>query len=306
MRIYQCKKGLIYLILIGICIGIFGCGNFGDPREKYENAVNQIGVENIDNKEYITSISVDSDFNKKEGNSFYDTINIHVNLVDDFEELEIEEKCSIIYKMQNELNTILENARVETGYKDLIIEDTTQYRGVTAHIFEYLYIYYNSSFNEYSFSKGSLDILYVNNIQDADKFEEYNIQWNGNSVASIEKEEKNYSQSYDIPQSSNEENISSISNAYTGAYDATLKYSGTDGVLICTSEDAMERFMTAVNNGNEGTLQELFLNGQCAYTEQGTKCNIVDRKITKCQVKLLDGTYAGNTVWVVIEALQEK
>lgn len=99
---------------------------------------------------------------------------------------------------------------------------------------------------------------------------------------------------------------SSDTGSYTGAYDATLKYSGTDGVLICTSEDAMERFMTAVNNNEEGTLEELFLNGQCAYTEQGTKCNIVDKKLTKCQVKLLDGSYSGNTVWVVIEALQEE
>lgn len=104
----------------------------------------------------------------------------------------------------------------------------------------------------------------------------------------------------------NDYTTSSNDNSYTGAYDATLKYSGTDGVLICVSEDAMDRFMTAVNNGNEGTLEELFLDGQCAYTEQGTKCNIVDRKLTKCQVKLLDGSYSGNTVWVVIEALQEE
>lgn len=148
MRKYQWKKGLIYLILLGICIGTCGCGNYGDPREKYESVINQIDAENIDNNEYIASISVDSDFIKREDNSFYDTINIHVNLIDDFEELEIEEKCSIIYKIQNELNSILENARVETGYKDLVIDDTTQYRGVKAHIFEYLHIYYNASFNE--------------------------------------------------------------------------------------------------------------------------------------------------------------
>lgn len=109
------------------------------------------------------------------------------------------------------------------------------------------------------------------------------------------------SDSYSSSGSSSKNNSS-----YSGAYDATLKYSGTSGVLICATEDAMERFMTAVNNGNEGTLEELFLNGQCAYTEQGTKCNIVDKKFTKCKVKLLDGSYAGNTVWVVIEALQEK
>lgn len=99
---------------------------------------------------------------------------------------------------------------------------------------------------------------------------------------------------------------SSTSNTYTGTYDAKLKYSGTDGVLICVSEDAMDRFMTAVNNNNQGTLEELFVDGQVAYTEQGTKCNIVEKKFSKAKVKLLDGSYAGNTVWVVIESLQEE
>ena len=60
--------------------------------------------------------------------------------------------------------------------------------------------------------------------------------------------------------------------------------------------------MKVLSNENEGTIEELLLNGQCAYTEQGMKCNIVDMKLTKCQVKLLDGSYAGETVWVVIEA----
>ncbi len=105
-----------------------------------------------------------------------------------------------------------------------------------------------------------------------------------------------------------EENSQSSSplSSYTGSYDAKLEYEGTEGVLICVSEDAMDRFMTAVNNQNEGSLYELLLNGEVAYTEQGTKCNIVDRKFTRCQVKLLEGAYAGSTVWVVIEALQEK
>lgn len=99
---------------------------------------------------------------------------------------------------------------------------------------------------------------------------------------------------------------SSSSSSYTGTYDAKLEYEGTEGVLICVSEDAMDRFMTAVNNQNDGSLYELLLNGEVAYTKQGTKCNIVNRKFTRCQVKLLEGAYAGSTVWVVIEALQEE
>lgn len=100
------------------------------------------------------------------------------------------------------------------------------------------------------------------------------------------------------------EEASTVDNSYSGTYDATLEY-GSSEVLICASEDAMERCMSAVNNGYQGTLDEMLESGEIAYTPKGTKCNIVDKKITKCKVKLLDGIYAGNTVWVVIESVQE-
>lgn len=101
------------------------------------------------------------------------------------------------------------------------------------------------------------------------------------------------------------EEYASTPNSYTGTYDAKLSY-GSSPVLICSSEDAMDRYMTAVNNGNQDTIDEMTTNGEIAFTEKNTKCNIVDKKITKAKVKLLDGSYAGNTVWVVIEALQEE
>ena len=99
---------------------------------------------------------------------------------------------------------------------------------------------------------------------------------------------------------------STSGNSTTGiVYDATLEY-GNDDVMICISEDAMERFMSALAKDNQGTVSEMILSGEVAFTPKGTKCNIVTRKFTKAQVKLLDGDYAGNTVWVVIEALKEK
>lgn len=101
------------------------------------------------------------------------------------------------------------------------------------------------------------------------------------------------------------EEYASIPNSYTGAYDAKLSY-GSSSVLICSSEDAMDRYMTALNNGNQGTIDEMTTNGEIAFTEKNTKCNIVDKKITKAKVKLLDGSYAGNTVWIIIESLQEE
>lgn len=103
----------------------------------------------------------------------------------------------------------------------------------------------------------------------------------------------------------NEYNASNSSSGYSGSYDAKLSY-GSGSVLICSSEDAMDRYMTALNNGYQGTIDEMTANGEIAFTEKNTKCNIVDKKITKAKVKLLDGSYAGNTVWVIIESLQEE
>ena len=102
----------------------------------------------------------------------------------------------------------------------------------------------------------------------------------------------------------NEDHVSTPNN-YTGSYDAKLSY-GSGSVLICISEDAMDRYMKALNNNYQGTIDEMTTNGEIAFTEKDTKCNIVDKKLTKAKVKLLDGSYAGNTVWVIIESLHEK
>lgn len=87
-------------------------------------------------------------------------------------------------------------------------------------------------------------------------------------------------------------------------YDATLEY-GEGMVLVFVSEDAMERYMTALNNGRQGTQYEMFLNGEVGYTLKGTKCNIVSTRMTRAQVKLLEGAYSGSTVWVIIESIHE-
>lgn len=101
------------------------------------------------------------------------------------------------------------------------------------------------------------------------------------------------------------EEYASIPNSYTGTYDAKLSY-GSGLVLICLSEDAMDRYMTVLNNGSQGAIDEMITNGEIAFTVKNTICNIVDKKITKAKVKLLNGFYVGNTVWVIIESLQEE
>ena len=88
-------------------------------------------------------------------------------------------------------------------------------------------------------------------------------------------------------------------------YDAYLEY-GEGSVLICSSKDSLRRYMEALVDGNDGTIDELEKSGEISYTSKGTKCNVIDRELTMCKVKILDGLYKGNTVWVLAEAVKEK
>ena len=124
--------------------------------------------------------------------------------------------------------------------------------------------------------------------------------------------DEHYKEMEDIINMMVEDVAADSNNSYTSPssssaidYDATLEYSSGD-VLICSSEDAMDRYMTALLKDNQGTITEMIWNSEIAYTARGTKCNIIKEKLTKAQVKLLDGDYAGNTVWVVIEAVKKK
>lgn len=64
--------------------------------------------------------------------------------------------------------------------------------------------------------------------------------------------------------------------------------------------------MTALSKSDRDTINEMIMDGEIAFAENNTKCNIVQKKLTRAKVTLLDGVYEGNTVWVIIEALQEK
>lgn len=101
----------------------------------------------------------------------------------------------------------------------------------------------------------------------------------------------------------NESNSHSTS-GYDLIYDATLVY-GNGDVIIAVSEDALSSFFDALVGDNEAALQELFNSGLIGETPQGTKVAIVESGIMRYKVKILDGPYEGNTVWVIAESVQK-
>lgn len=92
---------------------------------------------------------------------------------------------------------------------------------------------------------------------------------------------------------------------YSGSYDATLSYDNGDS-LICKSDDILERYMSALVQNNQGTIDELVNSGDVTTVPKGTKCNIVQSGLTKCQVKILEGSHTGETVWVLVESVHKK
>lgn len=264
--------------------------------KQYTDKLLNLLQQNVGGYEYVNSIEIKNMMKKDRS--------VILNMSDKFDALSREDKHRYL---KDGLGEKIQDVYFDWIYEnkvynnELWIKENYPYDHIEValnckgKIYKYGFYQKADGYNFYDFKNEFLDIDGVSyEFVNKEEEEEYYKQLEERRAQ--EKPSKSYNNSSD------ESTIPS----YSGLYDAELKYSGTDGVLICVSENAMERFMSAVNNGNDGSLQELFLDGQCAYTEQGTKCNIVDRKLTKCQVKLLDGIYAGNTVWVVIEAVQEE
>ena len=103
----------------------------------------------------------------------------------------------------------------------------------------------------------------------------------------------------------NAPNIDVPSKDVVTEYDATLVY-GNGFVVVAISKEAMDSFFDALANNNKAGMQKLYKDGQIADTPSGTKVAILDSGIMEYKVKLLDGLYAGNTVWVIAEAIKKK
>jgi hypothetical protein len=88
-------------------------------------------------------------------------------------------------------------------------------------------------------------------------------------------------------------------------YDAILNYEGGSS-LIASSESSLKKYIDALVDGKEETLQELKDSFQVSSVPKGIKVNIIEKKMTVAHVEILDGIFEGNNAWVLIESLKEK
>lgn len=279
-------KKIYTALCMCLCCLLVGCGNIEDVNEKMTNCVNNEIVKQFNDNELINDFAVKD---------------IKYEVTEDWE-TGMSVKCRLYIKSK-ELEKYADTNKDDKETIDKLLN-------IFRHIFE---VQHNLSESQYLYELGKREIYYDLFLSDNYRTMIIVKDTAGNSFR-YEKDEStenlwiNNSQLYIYESAHASEDDSSSGSSlisYTGSYDAKLAY-GSGSVLICISEDAMDRYMTAINKGYQGTIDEMTANGEIAYTEKNTKCNIVDKKMTKAKVELLDGSYAGNTVWVIIESLQEE
>jgi PBP1b-binding outer membrane lipoprotein LpoB len=55
----------------------------------------------------------------------------------------------------------------------------------------------------------------------------------------------------------------------------------------------------------EKARKDVYENHKVAEVPKGTKVNIIERKLTRAKVRILDDIYKGNEVWVLIESIKD-
>lgn len=88
-------------------------------------------------------------------------------------------------------------------------------------------------------------------------------------------------------------------------FDAILNYDNGSSI-IAVSEDALDRYIQALVDKNEGTIAEMRNSFKISFVPKGIKVNIIEKKATVAKVKILDGIFAGNEAWILIESVDEK
>lgn len=86
-------------------------------------------------------------------------------------------------------------------------------------------------------------------------------------------------------------------------YDATLSY-GAESVVIANSKDDLDDYISYLAKEDKNSISSMILNGQIAYVDNGTKVNILERKLSVAKVKILEGVYKDVEGWTIIEAAQ--
>lgn len=195
------KRVLIFLIIIlfGIVIAVNVTNKikensaFENTRNSYEEIIKGMSVDDISNNTYITSISVDTDFEMKNSYDGYDTqydmTDIIVQLSNDFETMDIKDRVVILQKVDEEISTILTNGKDITGYAALL-DDYSAYKGSKVQVVEDLDIDFKSASKTYTFCIGLYHSRNSISIQGEDGkfgYTTYDLEWNGDTVVSVKE-----------------------------------------------------------------------------------------------------------------------
>lgn len=187
--------GIFFIVIIALYVQeVQQDKKFINSRNSYEKNIQEISI----NNEYISQLTVKTDFEMKTDydsyDTQYDTVSISVELTDDFDLMSISDRVTAIREINEELLDKLDEEKNITGYGALL-DDDVSYQGSKIQVDESIDIFYKTYSRFYQFAQfyGSYDYdsIYITG-ENGNAQLEYEIKWSDDRAVSV-KTEKNYS-----------------------------------------------------------------------------------------------------------------
>ncbi len=220
------------------------------------------------------------------------------------------EKSAIEYfdLIQSNIETNGANADITNDFEKLVeLKNQNMDNKIIKNLCQYCYIQYEILLaKKYDSSAGIWDIKSaVSSIED-----DYNGYFS-KEILQFKKEVENYTDeewakylNVNIPTIIKKEDVDKYPEIIY--YDAILKATDYNRVIVATSYDVLERYIQAGLNGHSGTIKELEDNLQVLWVVNGHKCNIIEKKDSLCKVKILTGNMKDKIVWTTLENVKSK
>lgn len=159
------KKGIAFLVIF-VIITLIGTNviksfiqdkQISKARNDYKELLGNI-EEYKDAEGIVNSVNVETNFYNSGDGQYYsqvDWVNITVSVSDKVESLSAQDKCELLYVYQNDVEKLIQDAREQSGYEQIIDDNETsgyiKYKGRYASVQNDYNIKFVSSNYEYAF-----------------------------------------------------------------------------------------------------------------------------------------------------------
>lgn len=91
---------------------------------------------------------------------------------------------------------------------------------------------------------------------------------------------------------------------YVGVGDEGLLFSESASPYVCVTEETLDKLIDASVANDEIGFNQIFTSGAVFAVAQNTKVLVIDKKLGKCKVRILEGPHYTEIGWVITELVK--